>query len=379
MFSAACIVWTAARYPDMRQRLRPLTRRMVIHQNGAVGSAMVFAVSAFERASGTASFAAGLAAAEAASGVIEVARGAFVNGVEIDAALTDDFASLLTRATPAALAGRELWVNSTPRQFSLAKELLYESLSKRANWNVWTDWYESRVHGGLSSKEIEVDRAEAVGVYPKANIKSINLHIKEKIDNPTLNARWARDLAALKQTPFGAKFIQDQDQLTIDYGGDESDVAVSKEPITSQLHDGIKRRANEFLDIARRVDNQIGWKGLGAAAVQFSESIECATQDVPSRIGMIYDSTISLGSFLDLDTRLRKSSDRSNADPLDLEVQRAFINLVRSAAPWLRRFPTARMLDEEAGAFLTRTNHFEAAAKIVEIAESYKSDPRAKF
>jgi len=67
---------------------------------------------------------------------------------------------------------------------------------------------------------------------------------------------------------------------------------------------------------------------------------------------------------------LRKSSDRANADPLDLEIQRAFIDLIRAAAPWLRRFPTARMLDDEAGAFLTRTEHFEAAARIVQVAES---------
>ncbi len=373
VFSAANITWAVARYPELRGQQRAQVRRIKIFEYGAVSTAISFALAATDRAAGAASFAAGPAAADAASGAIEATRRAFLNDlVAADAALEHDF-DCLTNGTllPRELAGQPLWLGATPNLipdlFTIAKEELYRILSKRPTWDVWIDWYEARLLGKSSNEKAEIDRIAIAARYPTIGIRYINDEIKDRVDAVS---SWSEKLETLKQTRLGAKFVQQGNRLTIDPRGDESDVVVSHDTVMLQLHEGIKRRAREFSEIAKRVDNLIGWQGLGAAAVQFREAVECATEDVPDRIGLVYDSTISLGSFLDLDARLRKSSDRTNADPLDLEVQRAFIDLIRAAAPWLRRFPTARMLDDEAGAFLSRTEHFEAAARIVQIAES---------
>jgi hypothetical protein len=92
IFSAANITWAVARYPELRERLRPQTRRIHIFQYGVVSAAMSFALAAAERAAGAAPFAAGQAAADAASGAIEATRHAFSGALAAaDAALANDF------------------------------------------------------------------------------------------------------------------------------------------------------------------------------------------------------------------------------------------------------------------------------------------------
>jgi len=68
---------------------------------------------------------------------------------------------------------------------------------------------------------------------------------------------------------------------------------------------------------------------------------------------LAYDSMLELASFFEQDAELQQQPD-SNALPLDPEVRRPLRLLIRAAAPWLRRFPTVRELDDECGAFLRR-------------------------
>jgi len=266
IFSAANITWAVARYPELREHLRPQVRRISVFEYGVVSAAMSFALAAADRAAGAAPFAAGPAAADAASGAIEATRHAFSGALAAaDAALLNDFKCLANGILlPRELAGQPLWAapNLIPDQFMIAKQELYRTLSKRPNWDVWIDWYESRFLGRSSNEQAEIDRIAIVGRYPTNGIRDINAEIKEQVH--TLTPDWAEKLATLKQTRLGAKFVQRDNRLTIDPGGEESDVIVSHDSVMLQLHEGIKRRAREFSEVARRVDNLIGWQGLGA-------------------------------------------------------------------------------------------------------------------
>jgi hypothetical protein len=391
IFGAADITWIVARYPHLRGQFRSLAHRHRVRMNrvGPVNSAMTFAVSSVDSAAGAAPFAAAEAAADAASGAIEGTRYAFAGrmgynfeskaGVPddddgtlsvADAALASDFDLIESGVSPSDLAGRALWPSEVPIIIRHCRDELGKNLSNRSNWDVWTEWYLARVLGHPSDETIESRRVTIVARYPTHSIEAVNAAIKELAYDRNPGARWKKKLAALKQTPLGAKFIQRDHKLAIDPAGQESDEKAARDLITVQLHEGIERRAQEFSEIAKRVDNHLGWSGLGEAAARFSAAVGCETDDVPSRIGVVYESIVSLGSFLDLDARLRSSPDQSSADPLGPEVHRAFIDLIRVAAPWVRRFPTARKLDDEAGSFLTKTEHFEAAARIVRLAES---------
>jgi hypothetical protein len=198
------------------------------------------------------------------------------------------------------------------------------------------------------------------------NLPEINSNYPRQPELPFDKINWADRIAQLQQTPLGARFIRRDDMLAIDPAGDETDIAVASETLTQQLHEGLRRRANECRSSAQRLDNQIGWSGFGEVTTAFFGSIDCETMLIPERLGTVYETLVAIGSFLELDGRLRATVGKSAADPLDPEVRRLFSDLIRIAAPWIRRFPTVRLLDDEAGAFLTRTELYEPAEIVVD-------------
>jgi hypothetical protein len=145
------------------------------------------------------------------------------------------------------------------------------------------------------------------------------------------------------------------DHLDLDPAGNETDDAAAADPITRQLHEAARRHAATFLPFAVRLANTPGWIGIDDAARWLREELAPATNELPARLGLIYDAVLVLAEFLDQDNRLRHKPDAS-ADPLEPETRRALETLIRIAAPWVRHFPTARAIDDAPGAFLARPN-----------------------
>ena len=152
--------------------------------------------------------------------------------------------------------------------------------------------------------------------------------------------------------------------MIIDPAGTDSDAAAAQETVVQQLHKGVVEKARQFHDISRRLDNTIGWHGIAAASHRFTEGVERPTTEVVAHLGSIYSAILELGSFLEQDAALQKGV-RSSADPLDPEVHRALADLIRTAAPWLRQFPTVRELDDESAAFLTQKELLDPGATLI--------------
>jgi hypothetical protein len=264
------------------------------------------------------------------------------------------------------LLDRPLWPGNIPAR---AKSHWYEMKSRLQetdkNWNIWISWYEARLAGKPTDDFLELASAIIPDEIWKEGSKAVNAYVSGLLEqaDPT---NWAAHLISLKQAPLGVRFLRGAESLQLDLSGDDNDRQAANDLLTKQLHEGVKRRAREFSSIALRVDNQVGWTGLASAAERFCTAIDRDTTDVPDVIGIAYDSIVSLGSFLELDARLRKSGAREAASPLDLDVQRAFSDLIRGAAPWIRRFPTARILDDETGAFLSRTELYAPTQGVIE-------------
>ena len=178
---------------------------------------------------------------------------------------------------------------------------------------------------------------------------------------------WRITLERAIQSKIGAKWLERGDHFYIDTFGTETDNSVAREPLTAQLHGEIKRQAQEFLPIAERLSNSLGWEGIASATRRYLEAIEVQTEELPNSLGFAYDAMLELASFFEQDAELQQQPD-SNALPLDPEVRRPLRHLIRAAAPWLRRFPTVRELDDECGAFLRRPDLLEPAASVLEIA-----------
>jgi transcriptional regulator with XRE-family HTH domain len=175
------------------------------------------------------------------------------------------------------------------------------------------------------------------------------------------------DLTRLEQQKLGAHWVEDEGRFVIDPAGTDSDIAAALDPVTVQLHVPVIEKAGLFSDTSKRLDNAIGWHGIAGASERFLKGVNRPTGEIPANLGSVYSAILELGSFLEQDIRLQASTS-SSASPLDPEVHRVLSDLIRTAAPWLRRFPTIRELDDEAGAFLTRKDLLDPGAALITIA-----------
>jgi transcriptional regulator with XRE-family HTH domain len=180
---------------------------------------------------------------------------------------------------------------------------------------------------------------------------------------------WRSHLAKLEQQKLGARWVEGDGRFAIDPTGAESDVDAANQPIVQQLHPPIIQKASLFNDISKRLDNALGWHGIAAASQRFLDGVDRPTQHIPNHLGSIYSAILELGSFLEQDSKLQRGSGYS-ADPLDPEIHRVLSDLIRTAAPWLRQFPTVRELDDQSGAFLTRGDLLDPGVALINRAQN---------
>jgi two-component system, OmpR family, response regulator ChvI len=170
--------------------------------------------------------------------------------------------------------------------------------------------------------------------------------------------------AGFKQSTLGATFVIETDQLVIGPSGDATDAIAARSPHVQALHSEVRRKASGFRPIARRLDNQYGWRGTGSALDRLIGLLDDDTAHVAEHVGEVWSSVVELGSFLELDQQLVSNPETANS-ALDADVRRQFFDLLRTASPFVRQFPTARQLDDESGAFLSRRKFLEQATEVV--------------
>jgi hypothetical protein len=120
--------------------------------------------------------------------------------------------------------------------------------------------------------------------------------------------------------------------------------------------------------VATRLDNQFGWHGIGDTARRCDDVLSVPTVDLAQRLGTVYDVALELGSYLELNQKLQSAPDTIGV-PLEPEAYRSLADLVRTLGPWIRRFPTIRKLDDEAGSFLSKIDLYEPAMSLAVSAE----------
>ncbi len=167
----------------------------------------------------------------------------------------------------------------------------------------------------------------------------------------------------------GATFEPRGDQLVMEIGGDDSDRAVTARSITQQMQTEVLRKAKVFAEVAHRLDNQPGWDGFSQVGDRLCDLLDRPTVAVPDVLGLLYPAALELGSFLEMDQAIL-AGQPSYAPPLDAELRRPLADLVRSFAPWLRSFPSAREMDDEAGRFLLRAADLRSTPDVVRAARN---------
>jgi hypothetical protein len=172
----------------------------------------------------------------------------------------------------------------------------------------------------------------------------------------------------IENNDLGARFEPAGKVFAIVGHNTKNDRIAAGSALVRSLHRPIVRKSRTLVEQAKRVNNQPGWEELFAASERFHENIDSDLDDIADRIAVIWAELVSLGSFIDQDDGAQ-NYDASLIDSLEPDTRRALVDLVQTAAPWLRQFPTALKLDENHASFETQKDDILLARQIFKTAE----------
>lgn len=387
LFRATALTWCAGTYPIYADELRlaaysagdaaddaPAWSTSAAVRATAYSSARAARTVTGARATAADASRAARRAAEAASYVMGSA------GDDIWAAVSYDSDLITTIDTMLEQANARLWPNGMPLWAEEHWQKLKSALPSDENWRVWFHWYENRLEGRSSGITQDLAYANIPDELWEQGPLAVNNWIKSELERiarvvgsspspeDSTPGPWLSVLSVPIATPLGSRWLERDGQLVIDPKGEQSDASAAQEPTTIQLHAILKLKSADFVTMCTDIDNRVGWSGFGQAINRFNSEISRNIQEIPLHITNVYDAAVVLGSYLELDNALNKNRLWTNMSPLEADVRRAFSDLVRTAAPWVRAFPTARKLDDQAGAFLSRKELFEPSSAVVETA-----------
>lgn len=171
----------------------------------------------------------------------------------------------------------------------------------------------------------------------------------------------ADTLLRTPQARAGEMFRGTDDRLAIDpSAGDQSDREAGASPISVQLQESVRVKLEALTPIASRLGNQEGWKDLAPLCRRLADLLDRPGGQVPNVLGAIYGAALELGSYAEMDAAARKDP-QSAVDTLDPSAARPLQDVLTGLAPWLRRFPTIRELDDDAGKFLVAHSSSQAS------------------
>ena len=153
-------------------------------------------------------------------------------------------------------------------------------------------------------------------------------------------------------------------------GGNDTDKEAADLDTTRIQHEMLRSKMDAFRNAAQEVDQVYYWKGFSSTFRILDEALAGDTNGIPDKIFQVYDAALAFTSFLEFDNDLRSRPATNYAQQLSAEDRRLFIEIVRSVAPWVRRFPSARVMDEEAGRLLHQAVARASHTAVIESAAS---------
>lgn len=186
------------------------------------------------------------------------------------------------------------------------------------------------------------------------------------LDEPI--ADWRSRALNFDQNPLGVRFEAADDHFAIAPSGQQSDLDAAKQPITRQLHEQVKAKSVELCARAARLANTTEWQGLSKSAVSFNELIQEDSEAIAENVGLLWAELVSIGTFVEQDDDLR-AEPGTFASPLDADVRRPLVDFIQTAGPWIRRFPSARELDNDHAAFHAPRTAVQPAIQIIDAAD----------
>ncbi|MEP6355863.1 MAG: hypothetical protein ABJ081_04200 [Hyphomicrobiales bacterium] len=295
----------------------------------------------------------------------------------------------------ATLAAQPLWPDGVPAWIEADGmpawieiewgDLVRELLEADESWQVSINWYEARLHGRPTImapddivEKLDLNIAQMDKKLWQGEPSALNAEMQRLIDEALAEAREREGeedvgdteipaleaLTTIGQGRLGNNWVQDDDLYRIVYDENEDDVAATRSKVTQQLHAPLRQKARDFARRCEGIEDIVGWDNFEDAISKFVALVDKPLKEIPQEIALLYDATITLASFLQYNADL-KAVPVGNKSPLDPDIVRMFSDLIRTAAPWVRNFPTARELDDNTGAFLDDPKLFAPQAAVV--------------
>jgi formylglycine-generating enzyme required for sulfatase activity len=188
------------------------------------------------------------------------------------------------------------------------------------------------------------------------------------------NEKRAETIGQAERDPAGATWVVQNDQLAMDRTTGPTDATAAADTLRHQLQAAIRAIAAELADEAGRLANTRTWGSLSKTAAAFQALLDGDPLRMPGRLGDAYALLLRLGRFLETDIRVQRDG-ASMDGPLAADIHGLLTDLVRTAAPWLRGFPTVAAWDDEAGKALVRPELFQPAREFTRIAREQQAIP----
>jgi len=191
---------------------------------------------------------------------------------------------------------------------------------------------------------------------------------RDELRTAFLAAR-AEKIGNARRNSAGPRWVASDDEFVIDSAATRSDETAALDPQRRLLQQAVSSIAAELASVAGRLSNSRTWGSLSGTADALHVASAADPIALTRRLGEAYPTLLRLGRFLETDIRIQRDP-TSQDDPLDPDVQGLLTDLVRTAAPWLRGFPTVEAWDDAAGRYLLRVNLLSAARDFIRVARA---------
>jgi formylglycine-generating enzyme required for sulfatase activity len=167
-------------------------------------------------------------------------------------------------------------------------------------------------------------------------------------------SRSRKILAAAEPDPVGEVFRVEGDRLVIDRSPAATDAEALDDPDLQADHPDAIAKLRTLVDKALRADNALRgtvWEDLPDRAQKALAAIDCPLKELPARMPLAHQASVSLGVLYDQLQRMRNAP-QTGDEALAPELEVALIEALLILGPMLRILPGGRRRDARIREFL---------------------------
>ncbi len=165
--------------------------------------------------------------------------------------------------------------------------------------------------------------------------------------------------------PTGSAVVTVGSKFALELKSTATDESIAKRIAENGRKKAAERKASRLADAAKlRLGNYGVWNDLIDALSDTSEWLALPAPDMAKRIGVAWENSVTIGSFIELDDQLRLSRD-SIHQPLDDDLRRSLVDVNASLGTLVREFPSGQEMDNRHREWIAKSEAVEVSKAIL--------------